>query len=467
MPLSKHELSRRRFLQFALLAGGSAMLPLWKIRRVNAQSNDSRVVIIGAGVSGLAAARTLHDAGYQVTVLEGRDRIGGRVWTSRAMDGIPVDLGASWIHGIDDNPVSELAEEAGVETVATDFDNIIAYDVDGGILGEEDYEAMQAIYDEALEKAQAMIGETDEVISLGEAIHRAAEEMALDDEQRRTLDFMVTTIIEQEFAADVNFLSLEYWNSTDEPEGDHVLFPDGYDWLPKMLAEGIDIKLNQVVGRIEYGENGVTVMTADEIYEADFAIVTLPLGVLKSGVVAFAPELPENKQQAIQNLYTGVLNKVYLRFPDVFWDEESDIINYMSEGEKGYWVDFLNLYPATEQPVLLAFNAGTYGLALEKLSDDEIIAAAMTSLRAVYGSEIPDPIDWQITRWGSDPFALGSYSSFGITATPDDIDALGEPLEDVLFFAGEATHPQYASTVLGALLSGYRAAQEVQDATEE
>src|SRR5688572_22677600 len=121
MPLSKHDLSRRRFLQFALLAGGSAMLPLWKIRRVNAQSNDTRVVIIGAGVAGLAAARTLHDAGYQVTVLEGRDRIGGRVWTSRAMDGIPVDLGASWIHGIDDNPVSELAEEAGVETVATDF----------------------------------------------------------------------------------------------------------------------------------------------------------------------------------------------------------------------------------------------------------------------------------------------------------------------------------------------------------
>ena len=85
----------------------------------------------------------------------------------------------------------------------------------------------------------------------------------------------------------------------------------------------------------------------------------------------------------------------------------------------------------------------------------------MQTLRTMYDSEIPDPISWLITRWNADPFARGSYSSYGVNSSPADAQALGETVNDILFFAGEATHPDHQATVHGALLSGYRAAQEV------
>ena len=156
----------------------------------------------------------------------------------------------------------------------------------------------------------------------------------------------------------------------------------------------------------------------------------------------------------------GVLNKVYLKFPQVFWQADSHLLNYISV-EKGHWCEWLNLAALLGEPVLLAFNAGTYGLEIEALTDAQIVEAAMVTLRTIYGNPVPDPESWLVTRWGSDPFTHGSYSSLRPGSEPQMYDDLAAPLNNRLFFAGEATHRVHPATVHGAHLSGLRAADQV------
>jgi monoamine oxidase len=103
----------------------------------------------------------------------------------------------------------------------------------------------------------------------------------------------------------------------------------------------------------------------------------------------------------------GVLNKCYLRFPEIFWPDDVDWLEYIAE-EHGEWTEWVSFARTTGQPVLLGFNAGTRGRDIEAMTDQQIIDSAMQTLHTLYGDEIPDPLDSQITRWASDPFARGS-----------------------------------------------------------
>jgi monoamine oxidase len=300
----------------------------------------------------------------------------------------------------------------------------------------------------------------DEDLPLGTAIATVLDEWDLSEEEYAALLTMVSTNIELEYAADVDDLSAWWWNNDSGFRGGNALFPDGYDQVIEGLAAGLDIRLNEVVETVEYGTAGVTVTTASGSFEADYAIVTLPLGVLKSGAVHFDPLLPAAKQAAIRNLGMSVINKMYLHFPEVFWDTDAEWISYLGDGS-GAWAATLNIYAYTEEPVLLLFNSAEYGLAMEDMSDAALVEAGMEMLYTLYGADIPDPDGVLITRWGKDPFALGSYSSIYFGATPTDRSALAEPVQNVLFFAGEATSLDYPGTVQGALLSGRRAAAEI------
>jgi monoamine oxidase len=202
--------------------------------------------------------------------------------------------------------------------------------------------------------------------------------------------------------------------------------------------------------------------TSSGLFSGRKSVVTFPLGVLKQAEVKFDPPLPESKQSAIDRLDMGVLNKVYLKFPKVFWDEGIETISYVGE-EVGEWCDWLNFVPYINVPVLMAFHGGAKGYAIEEFSDDEIVAGAMKTLRVIYGNEIPEPEGFLITRWGKDPLAFGSYSHIPPFASGEDYDALFAPVEDVLYFAGEATSRKYPATVHGAYLSGVAAAGLVSD----
>ena len=419
-------LQRRDFLKMAFLTSITVLLTGCDLTETETSlpepdSDAEHILIVGAGMAGLAAAQKLRQSGLRVTILEGRDRIGGRVWTDRSWEGIPLDLGASWIHGVNGNPMTKLAEEVGVETARTDYDNHWIYDRFGDELDDAGYEELEEMAAGLAEYVEAAREELDADKGLQTAVSTAIIEEELDSEAIIKANYVVNTTIEHEYATDSKNLSLFYFDAQGEYGGHDVLFPNGYGELADALAQGLTIELNQIVEQISYGDIGVTIRTNQGEFSGDRVIVTVPLGVLKKGVINFSPALPDWKISAMQKLDMGVLNKTYLRFPTAFWDTEADLIGHISE-HKGEWTEILNLYKYTEQPVLLGFNAGEYGRFIEDLTDEQIVAGMMQVLRTIYSEDIPDPEAYIITRWLQDPFAYGSYSHTPPGGSPDDID---------------------------------------------
>jgi monoamine oxidase len=190
-------------------------------------------------------------------------------------------------------------------------------------------------------------------------------------------------------------------------------------------------------------------------------IVTLPLGVLKSGRVAFAEPLDARRQRAIDGLEMGLLNKCWLRFERGFWPPEVDWIDHLGATEN-LWADWTNCQPATGQPLLVGFNAAIVADGLEALDDRATTASAMTALRAMFGSRIPEPVGSQVTRWRQDPHAAGAYSFMPVGTSAKDRRALfGSDWDGRLLFAGEATSADHPGTAHGALLTGRAAARAI------
>ena len=422
---------------------------------------ETEVLVIGAGMAGLSAARRLKELDYDVILLEARQRFGGRVWTERSL-GLPLDLGASWIHGVNGNPLTALADQVNAQRVETNYDSLTIFNTDGAELSDAEATALEADYDNLMAQIAEWQDAFDNDVSLQAAIDQYLSARNFSPEALRKLTYSINTTIEHEYAADVRDLSMFWFDDAGEYSGGDVIFPQGYDQLTQQLADGLDIRLDESVQRISYGADGVRVQTQSGEYAAQKVVVTLPVGVLQKGIVQFEPPLPAKKQSALKQFGFGVLNKVYLRFSEAFWDSDSHLLGYISE-EKGHFCEWLNLAALIDQPVLLGFNAGSYGLEFESLSDAEILSAARETLGLMLGQSIPEPQGWLITRWGQDPFTFGSYSSLKTGATPDNYGLLAAPVDETLFFAGEATHREHPATVHGAYLSGQRAAQELDD----
>lgn len=429
------------------------------------EADDPSVIVVGAGMAGLRAASLLNDAGMQVTVLEARDRIGGRTWSDNAL-GTTVDLGGSWIHGITGNPLYEYATEVGAEMVEWNYDLYTVFNADGSTsrLINEDEDQFYAPLESAGAAYLAANGEG----SLQDAIDGAVANGSLNDFTIEEVNFIVTSFIEDSYATEASNIGLigfsesggESFPGADAVQFDpEVVFPRGYNQITDALAEGLSIETGVRVNSIDYSGEQVMVSDGQSTYSADYVLVTVPLGVLKEGVIEFQPALPANKVAAIDAMDMGVLDKVYLRFADVFWRDEFDNFGYVSDSVNEYasWLSLVNL---TGEPILLAFSSADEAIANEALSDAEIIAKVMQILRAIYGGSVPEPIDYTITRWYQDPNSYGAYSNLPPGASVNAISDLAEAIDNKLFFAGEATS-EYQSTVHGAFLSGVREAEKI------
>ncbi len=440
-------MSRRKVL--ASLAALLAPLP---VRAATGRS----VLVIGAGIAGLSAARAALAAGHRVMVVEAQTRIGGRVWTSRLWPDLPADMGASWVHGIEGNPLTALADQAGVARVPTSYGSALTLDASGQSF---DPETAMARAEALVEKARAAVDDNETDLSLADAVLASKDWRKANDAERRLIRHFINSTVEQEYGSDWHAASAWYFDDVDEFGGDDVLFPGGFGQIASHLAKGLTLRMGAAITAIGPDAAGVAITLINgEVLTADYAIVTLPIGVLQSGSVRFAESLSTERQAAIDGLGMGLLNKCWLRFDRIAWPADVDWIEWLGPRD-GHWAEWVSLAPALGAPVLLGFNAGAQALELEALNDAATVDAAYKALRAMFGTAFPAPIGAQISRWSRDPFALGSYSFNAVGTSAKTRKALrGADWNGRLIFAGEAASHDHPGTVHGALMSGLHAA---------
>ncbi|RMI33713.1 FAD-dependent oxidoreductase [Nocardia stercoris] len=458
-------MNRRRFLR------ASGLSALTTLAAAACNTDDTTppagarrsVIVVGAGIAGLSAARALTDRGHDVMVLEARDRIGGRIRTSDQWPDAPVDLGASWIHGVDGNPIADLARRAGARTIPTGADDNTVYGTDGHRVGQDSADRIEHWRNAiaaALAEAQDDAEDETPDASLRSVAEHAVNWSALPEADKALVASLLNDY-EHEYSGSADELSSRYFDDDAKLRGGDVLFPAGYGAVTDYLTRGLTVRTGQVVDRVDWSGAGVTVTTTTGSFAADHVVITVPLGVLQSGTIEFTPGLPEDKSTAIAKLGMGVLDKCYLRFPHTFWPD-TDWLTYVPALDKpGHWAQWINYARVAGQPILLGFNAAGFGRDSETRSDTDLVAEAMATLRTVYGPAVPDPLDHQITCWSSDPYARGSYSFNKLGSTPDMRDHLAADLADRIHFAGEATDRMSFGTVHGAYNSGLRAAAEI------
>jgi monoamine oxidase len=420
--------------------------------------HDKTVAIVGAGMAGLAAAVSLKKRGFSVVVLEARNRIGGRMRTDRSL-GCAVDLGASWIHGINGNPLVELATASGAKLARTHFEGLLPFDNDGTKLELNILLRAHFRLTSLLARAPQNVPKSASDVSLKTVVDHAVGSTNWSGAEKRSFD-LVTALTEISDAARFEELSARYSDEYKELTGGDHLVVSGYDTVARFLAKGLEIRTGVTVHRINSTRAQISIETDNGTLRADRVVVTVPLGVLQANKIKFVPELPQDKRTAIERMGMGVMNKIALRFEKPFWPQEQQVIAYASE-RRGKYPLFLNLHHYTGEPVLVCLVPPSFEDALETLTAADAKAGAVEVLRGIFGSKVHEPATILQTRWKSDPWALGSYSFDKLGAQPNDRDTLASSIEGRIFFAGEATHRTMYSTVHGAYLSGCRAADEI------
>lgn len=416
---------------------------------LRATVRGSRVAVVGAGMAGLAAVDRLSRAGVETVLIEARDRIGGRVWTAAS----GVDLGASWIHGPVGNPLVALADAVGARRVPFQW-NRYGFYRDGNVLPASEAREIDRTFERLHRHALREGRRAGDGARLSTAI--ASFRRELPASQRELLGHIVNSYWTHEFAADPERLSLGWFDEGASLRGTDQLLPSGYAGLFEALLDADEIHLSRPVRTIRHGSGGVVLETDSGNLAADAAIITVPLGVLKRGAPVFDPPLGGGHALAIQRLGMGTLNKIYLRFPRVAWPKNLHAFGRIDRSR--LWAEWVNFVPISGQPVLMGFNGGRIAERLERQSDASILASAMDALRGTFGRSFPSPIEAHITRWHSDPWARGSYSSLAPGSTPRDRRNLAAPVHSRLILAGEAGSVESPATVHGAYRSGVGAA---------
>ena len=412
-------------------------------------------LIIGGGIAGLTAARHLAEAGLRVTLLEARDRLGGRIYTHSTGD-FPVELGAEFVHGRPEE-ILALAAEGAVPLVP----------VRGKFRQKTNGEWAEASH--LMEKVDQIFAklpaeEPDE--SFQYYLDRTSTE---DDVKQQALRY-----VEGFHAADPSLISARSLRRDSEAEeaieGDHQYrIASSYESLVQAVADRIDrnlceIVLNTPVHEIVWRQGQVVARAATAEYVAPGAIITLPLGVLKSNSVVFSPALRE-KQNAMSFLEMGPVIRVSLCFREKFWERDREMadLSFLFTDDRQFptwWTS--NPLP---YPILTGWAAGPNAGTHAGRRQDEIVGSAVRSLARIISITEPE-LRRQMTGsfthdWQADPFSCGAYS-YAEVGGMDAAAKLAEPVSGTLFFAGEATNSDgYNGTVHGAIATGLRAAKEL------
>lgn len=414
-------------------------------------SNGKSVIIVGAGISGLAAAKKLKEKGFNVTILESQEKIGGRLRTNRSL-GVGFDEGASWIHGIDGNPITTLAQQAGMEAFYTNDDSMKSYDLGGTLRS-------ATTYQNAEDDFYNILGTLKNNGNSNQSFESVFKNLYPQKYNDRLYKFFLSSYVTFD-CGDLDKLSSTLYDEGEEFLGVEKIAVNGYDTIANYLGNALNVKLNQRVTKIDYTNSKIKVTHNGTVSEADFVVVTVPLGILKANKIEFLPALPTAKQTAINKIGMNCVNKFLLTWDSAFWDDVQ-YISYTPEirDKFNYFVNVKKFHPNVN--ALMTFAYADYTRQTETMSDAEIISEIMAHLKDIYGNSIPNPTKMLRTKWQTNENSFGAYSYTAVGSEMKHFDDLAEEISDKVFFAGEHTNADYFSTVHGAYLSGLREADKI------
>uniref|UniRef100_A0A672IU22 [histone-H3]-N(6),N(6)-dimethyl-L-lysine(4) FAD-dependent demethylase n=1 Tax=Salarias fasciatus TaxID=181472 RepID=A0A672IU22_SALFA len=438
-----HFMTRKGLINTGVLAVKQPLLP--------ERYCSKNIIVIGAGASGLAAARQLQNFGSKVLVLEARDRIGGRVWDDTSL-GLTVGRGAQIVNGCVNNPISLMCEQMGIKMhklgERCELIQEGGQTTDPAIDKRMDFH-FNAILDVVSEWRKDKSQSQD--TPLGEKVQELKKNFLQDsgiqfsELEEKVLQFHLSNL-EYACGSTLDQVSARSWDHNEffaQFSGDHTLLTEGYSVLLHKLADGLDIRTKTPV------------------------LVTVPLTLLQTNVIQFKPPLPERKLKAIHSLGAGIIEKMALQFPYRFWDKKiqgADYFGHIPPGpeKRGMFSVFYDLDPQRKQAVLMSVISGDAVPAVRDMEDKEVVNECMKVLRELFKEqEVPEPTNFFLTHWSKDTWSQMSYSFVKTGGSGEAYDILAEDVQGKVFFAGEATNRHFPQTVTGAYLSGVREASKM------
>ncbi|KAF9480663.1 amine oxidase [Pholiota conissans] len=441
-------------------------------QRSTTGSTHPRVLILGGGVAGVIAARTLHKNGIDnFLIVEARDELGGRMQTLD-FGGTVIEQGPNWIQGTQDgngpaNPIFVLAKKHNLTSQFNDwFGSVTTYDKTGAV----DWLDVFETSGDQFEDLTAVAG-TRVDLNLVDLSARSGYSLAKAKPKTAHASAAEYYQFDWEYAQTPEESSLiaSSWGNNftyDTDQGgfsdDNLMSIDQHGFKTIIQREAAEFlkptqtKLNATVKTISYSKSGVTVtLESGEKISGDYGLCTFSLGVLQNDDVQFKPELPDFKQEAIQSMVMATYTKIFLKFPSKFWfDTEMAIFADSERGRYPVWqsLDHSNFFPGSG--ILFVTVTGDYSVRIESLPDSQVQEEVMGVVRSMFPNiTVPEPTEFFFPRWHTNPLFRGSYSNWPPSFTSQHLDNLRANVGR-LFFAGEATSRKYFGFLHGAYFEG-------------
>ena len=415
------------------------------------------VIIIGAGAAGITAANILKSNNIKTCILEARDRIGGRIHDVKHKEMGDLHLGASWLHHkgrkhilkkiLDDNNIKYLNDDSLESSDAMDI-----YKKSEKLSGKE-HDLFSKILT-TLPKNIKKLGKQHPKLSVTDVVTLIGKKY---DYSKDLINALITRASEHcSMNADVMpAKEFDGW----EPNG--LFIKDGFGKLMNKLSKNLNIKLNTIVKVIDQSNEKIIIDTSNKRYTCKYIITTIPTGVLKSGQVKFKPDLPVNKKVALKQLNSGNHEKIFLKFPNVFWDKDTEVFQLATTNHRGACTQWYNILLKAENEKILYTNISGPDINYAKKSDNELQKICMANLRIMFGDDIPEPESIYVTRWSLDKYTLGGpYAHPNMKGTMEDLSTIGKPFGKI-HFGGVDTSKSETETVEAAMLSGIRTANQI------
>lgn len=432
-------LTKIRWLLLVLLVAGCTNLS--HVRPTKPEPHVD-VIIVGAGMAGLTAAKEFQKAGKSFLVLEAQDRIGGRALVAEGFL-IPVDLGACWLHAVDENPLVPIADAMGFKRVHTELNGPIY--IGDRLATKDEAKACHKTLDD-LERAMKKTVATNIDQPVGDLLPK----------NKPCADLVASNVGPLENGAEIERVSSI--SAGLFATGDDDFIRGGVGTFVASFGKDVPVRLKSIVNNISYGSFGVSVgLTTGESFHANRVLVTVSNGVLSSGKITFDPPLPKWKLEAIAKLPMGLLNKVVMQFKkDIFKDTpKNSWVLWHGSGDD----NIAFVIRPLNAPIAIAFYGGEQARAFEK-DDKAALKHAKDALREMFGKAVDSEFDHSlITKWGKNPWTLGAYSYVTPGASKVYKELLN-PVDDRVFFAGEACAlPEFNGGLDGAYESSIRASK--------